>query len=543
MLHKVVHFAETAPKKAEKQAQEITEGIGKPEISFQEESKNKSTISQLHTLWKHWKSSIDYIDGGTKGAPKFPLPVGYFYLLKYLTFSKASDVRRAICVTLQKMANGGIYDQIGGGFCRYSTDVYWIAPHFEKMLYDNGQLVSLYAEAYRFFKETKYASVVKETLDFVKGELYAPEGLFYSSLDADSEGVEGKFYVWKYDELQAHWGKNAPLLMDYYNITPQGNWEHKKNILYITETATALSEKHTLTIDEIKAIVKKEKATLLKQRNNRVRPRLDDKILTSWNALMLKGFVDASIALGTKEYLDTAIKGAMVIKSKLTTSEHALYRNFKDGVPAINGFLDDYAYTIDLYLHLYQATFDEMWLQESIDLKNHLFKHFLDHQSNLFYFTSDLDPALITRNIEVVDNVTPSGNSQMARNLFLLGTILNDEKVIRHAELMLGRVQPRITGGTQYFANWASLQLDFLQQPAVVTITGGNAQIKRAQMGQHSPSNTIFVGGTSPGTLIEYSHRTFEKEATIYVCRGKTCEAPTMDVSEALLHVQQEKEK
>ena len=252
------------------------------------------------------------------------MPIGYQFLLHYNFLVKNSDVLKAVTVTLDKMAAGGIYDQVGGGFSRYSTDQYWKVPHFEKMLYDNALLVSLYSRAYQQTKNPKYKTVVQETLAFIKREMTSHEGGFFSSLDADSDGEEGKYYVWKLEELKYILGREADFIIDYYNLTLEGNWEDRKNILYISATDKQLADKYQITVSELNNRVFASKEILLKERSARVHPGLDDKIITSWNTLMLKAYIDAFEVFGNEDYLTAALKNAEFIASKLKFADHRL---------------------------------------------------------------------------------------------------------------------------------------------------------------------------------------------------------------------------
>ncbi len=274
----------------------------------------------------NWKSNLDYNQGGHQGAPKFPLPVGYQFLLQYYYLTQNADALKAVTLTLDKMADGGIYDQIGGGFARYSVDAYWKAPHFEKMLYDNAQLVSLYASAYQQTKDPEYQIIVSETLEFIQRELSSETGGFYSSLDADSEGEEGKYYVWTQDELQQILGKDADLIIDYYNVEEKGNWEHGQNILLKSGNETRIAKKYDISESELSKRVKNAKELLLKERQKRISPGLDDKIITSWNALMLKAYVDAYTVFDDKKYLEMALNNANSSVLRSNQADQRLYQ-------------------------------------------------------------------------------------------------------------------------------------------------------------------------------------------------------------------------
>ena len=312
--------------------------------------------------------------------------------------------------TLTRMAYGGIYDHVGGGFSRYAVDTKWHVPHFEKMLYDNGQLTSLYAKAYAVTKNDLYKSVVEETIGFVKEELMDTNGGFYSLLDADSldehgELEEGAYYVWKEEELSELLSADFKVFKDYYNINSYGFWEKGNYVLIRDKSDIEIAEKYGIAPPDLKQKMDAALSTLKEKREERPKPRLDDKILTSWNGLMLKGLVDAYRYLGKKEYLDLAIKNALFIEKAMIKNDHSLFRNHKEGESSINAFLEDYATVIEAYLALYEVTFDEKWLNHSKKLLDYTQLHFSDAASGMFFFTSDEDESLIRRSIETNDNV------------------------------------------------------------------------------------------------------------------------------------------
>lgn len=453
MLTQVLTFVKQRPDKAQQQAEALTQGVQASEIVYRNTEEAEFTTDDLDCIFTAWKGDMDYANGGHRGAPKFPLPVGYQFLLHYHYLTRNADALKAVTTILDKMAGGGIYDQIGGGFARYSTDEYWKVPHFEKMLYDNAQLVSLYSAAYQQTKDPRYKLIAGETLDFIRREMTSEEGGFYSSFDADSEGKEGKFYVWTRGELQRVLGGKADVIIDYYSVTENGNWEGGQNILFTSARDKEIADRYKITESELAQRVQEAKKVLLSERAGRIRPGLDNKILTSWNALMLKGYVDAYRVFDNKEYLGIALRNADFIIAKIKSSDGGLDRNYKNGTASINAFLDDYAFTASAFISLYQATFDERWLQEARQLTTYAIAHFYDEDSGMFYYTSDLDAALIARKMEITDNVIPSSNSEMAKNLFVLGQYFYDDEYIRKSEKMLINVGQDAFKGGAYYAN------------------------------------------------------------------------------------------
>jgi uncharacterized protein YyaL (SSP411 family) len=537
MLGQLVKFVEENPEKAEIQAKSLTQGVQSNEKIYLKKEKETFSTTDLNSIFDHWKKNIDYTNGGNHGAPKFPLPIGYQFLLHYSYSTQNKDALNAVNITLQKMANGGIYDQIGGGFSRYSVDTYWKAPHFEKMLYDNAQLVSLYSNAYQQTKDPYYKTIVVETLNFIKNELTSKEGGFYASLDADSEGEEGKFYVWSKKELLEILGDQANLIIDYYHVSDHGNWEENKNILLKKESDLSFAKKHSITENELTNRIQKAKQLLFKERNKRIHPTLDDKILTAWNALMLKAYIDAYQALGNKEYLAAALKNAAFINSKLVESDNKLNRNFKNGKSSINAFLDDYAFTISAYIAIYQANFNEDWLNKAQDLTTYVIKHFYNKNTGMFYYTSDTDTALIARKTEVTDNVIPASNSEMAKNLFVLGHYFNNAEYIAFSEQMLNNIKQETIAGANYYANWDILLTWFIDPPFEVAIVGENYEALRKEISSFYLPNVFLLGGNSEDSLDLLKNKLIDGQTTIYVCKNKTCSLPVTSITDALKQI------
>lgn len=495
--------------------------------------------SVLKTINLNFLKNIDFKKGGRIGSPKFPMPNNYQYLLNQnYHHPENSKLLEAVTTTLDKMADGGIYDHLGGGFARYSTDDIWKVPHFEKMLYDNSQLVSLYSQAYKLTKNPTYKKVVEETLEFIKREQTDKTGGFYSSLDADSEGEEGKFYVWTEDEINTALPdeKSNKIFKEYYSILPRGNWEHKKNILLRKKSVDKIAENYKLSIEDINASIAASKKTLMKIRDQRVRPGLDDKILTSWNALMLMGYIDAYKAFGNKEYLKTAKANANFIAKNQLRKDFRLDRNFKNGTSSINAFLDDYALTIQAFSAMYEVTFDEAWLQKADGLTKYALEHFFDKESGMFYYTSDLDPALIARKMVLADDAIPGSNSSMAKALFLVGTYMYKPEYIEKSKQMMQNMAPSIEEAQQpaFYSNWCSLYQSMVDPPYEVAIVGKNHAALRDDLMAHHLPNVLLLGGDDEGSLELLEGKLQEGETMIYVCQNKVCKFPVREVDKAL---------
>jgi hypothetical protein len=538
MLRYFVEMQNKTPQALIDQAQKVTEGVKNAEnVSFVEESAIAS-ISDLNSIFKKWEPRIDFDKGGRHSAPKFPMPANWEYLLQYHQLTDNSKALKAVTATLDNMAFGGIYDQLGGGFSRYSTDEDWLVPHFEKMLYDNAQLVSLYSHAYQLTKNPIYKTVVYETLDFIEKELTAPGGGFYSSLDADSEGEEGKYYVWTAEELTAILGQEAPLFSDYYNSTTNGNWEDKKNILFRKSSDKAIATKYKISLETLESKIKESSAKLLNARTKRVKPRLDDKILTAWNGLMLKGYIDAYRAFNEPAFLNKVLKNANFLARETITDSNEIMRNYKNNKATIHGLLDDYAFTISAFIDLYQATFNEKWLYKAKEVNDYAVTHFYDTKSGMFFYTHNNHSNLIARKMEVADNVIPSSNSEMARNLFFLGLYFDNANYTQKSKQMLTNVQQDVHNNIQYYSNWGRLEMLFIKQPFEIAIVGPNFENVRKTFDKKYLPNAIFLGGKTEGTLALLEGKLTKEETVIYVCQNKSCQRPTTDVGEALKQLQ-----
>ncbi len=498
----------------------------------------------------------DPVHGGFGGAPKFPLPIGYAFLLDHLALRGDTDIDSAVAKTVESgllaMARGGIFDQLGGGFSRYSVDAAWHAPHFEKMLYDNAQLVSVYARAYRSevlatAAAEEYADVLRDTLRFVAAELTSPDGLFYSSLDADSEGVEGKFYVWTYAELEALLdARQLALLQQVYGVSPEGNWEHGVNILHRRAGWQELSEQMwnqvqnwRLSPEQLQTASAEAFSRLAGVRSRRPRPALDDKILVSWNAMMVIGYVEAYLALHVPDYLAAAERAATALLRGFRQNDGRLLRTSAKGRTHVNAFLDDYANLAAACLKLYDVTFDKAWLDAATTSVDYALLHFSAPQRALLFYTSDLDTGLVTRRIETDDNVTPASNSVLADVLFTLGTILSRETYVDRAKGMLAEMLPTLEAAKHslYASRWLQLH-DRLSYPhyelAIVGPAAKGARLAIAKLGGLLPRATI-VGAESPANELPLiQDRYVENQTLYYVCEGGTCRLPTRDTTAAL---------
>jgi uncharacterized protein YyaL (SSP411 family) len=514
-------------------AEQLTAGLQQAELISVKKQGAEISAETLVASWKNWSLRIDNTEGGPNKAPKFPLPNNYQFLLQLgqtdlLPENENQVLNDHVALTLQKMARGGIYDQVGGGFARYSTDELWKVPHFEKMLYDNAQLVSLYAEAYRIQPVPIYKETVYDTLAFLRRELSAPEGVYYSALDADSEGEEGKFYTWTKEELQQAMGADFAQFETVYHIDELGLWEEEHYILM--RKMNAQTAEPGISYPKLA----EWKQLLLQARASRIRPGLDDKSLCSWNALLIKGYTDAYLAFGDDSLLDFAKHSATKLLACFSTGNGGLFHTYKNGQGRINGFLEDYCFTLEALIALYEATFETNWLDSATALCEYTLAHFADPQSGFFFFTSSADKALIARKLELSDNVVPASNSSMAKALFRLGHLLGKEEYLEKARHMLGAVQTEMRQYGAGYSNWALLQLWLTQPFYEVAIVGKDVDEMRKSFHRHGLANVIFAGSKSASTLPLLLNRHSEGTTQIFVCHNNACQAPVTSVDQAL---------
>ena len=488
---------------------------------------------------KSWSTTFDNKYGGPNRAPKFMMPNNLNYLLRYGIKNKDEQILDYVYLTLDNIAYGGVYDHIGGGFSRYSTDMKWHVPHFEKMLYDNAQLVSLYSQAYKATKNPLYEEVVKETLNYVKREMTHKDGAFYSSLDADSvsedgELEEGAYYVFNKKELELQLEKDFSIFSEYYNVTNYGKWEKENYVLIRKKSDQEIITEFSISQEELNQKKKNWKQLLLAYRNNRPKPRLDDKTLTSWNALMIKGYVDAYKAFQVPEYLNAAETNAQFLINHQLQENGALNHSYKDGKSTINGYLEDYAAAIDAFIALYEVTLNELWINKANELAAYTFENFFDAEKNMFYFTSKEDEKLVARNFEYRDNVIPASNSIMAKNLLILSHHFDNKKYLSTASKMLHNVQPEIESYPSGFSNWLDLMANFQDNFYEVVVVGKDASKKIAELNARYLPNILIAGSTSESKKPLLNYRYIDWETLIYVCVNNSCKLPVSNISEAL---------
>lgn len=467
VLKSLVYTFQNDKEKVEEYAVKLHEGLSVNELIAIPQDEPNLQSEKLVELVARWKKQFDWMEGGMSRAPKFPMPNNYGYLLAHSRFFKDEKLQEYVRLTLDKMAFGGIYDQIGGGFTRYSVDMIWKVPHFEKMLYDNAQLMELYAMGYEAFQVAHYKQIVLEIFTWLQREMKDESGAYFSALDADSEGEEGKFYCWNQAELKSLIHSDYDLFADYYAVSNRGFWEDDKYILLKTQSDVAFAKKWNIDVHDLENKVSDWKSLLLSERQKRIAPGLDHKCLTSWNAQLIKGMCRAYNALHQEEFLIEARKiGKWILSSQVQPNGH-LYHVNTNGVASIDGFLEDYAHAIDAFIQLYQRTGELTWLEHASIWASLVEKEFMHPESKMCYFTSN-DTQLVVRKMEIHDNVIPSSNSVMARNYFRLGTYFREDRWLEHARQMLANMYDGMETYGSGYSNWAHLLLEMNQGLAEV---------------------------------------------------------------------------
>lgn len=476
---------------------------------------------EIEQAYQATAPKFDKTWGGIDKAPKFIMPSVWQWLLRYYKITKNEEALAHVNLTLKRILYGGIYDQVGGGFARYSVDREWFAPHFEKMLYDNAQLLSLYAEAYALTKDSEYKRAVQETFDWLEREMKDPEGGYYAALDADSEGEEGKFYVWTDAELKSVLKDNYQAAYNHFECTTDGNWEHGNNIL---------KRKVDSVLDN--DLLNKIKSELLSVRDKRQKPGLDGKILSGWNALTIIGLTDAYRYLQEEKYL-IAAKGIIDFIEKKLLKDNVLFRSYKDKISTTEAFLDDYAALIAAYIAMHQVTLNEAYLIKAKTLTTSVLDKFYDDTDGFFYYSSKQD--LIARKKEVFDNVISSSNSMMARNLILLGQLFENEKWTAIAEQMIKSLAHVLRSELNYTANWGMAAMELYHSRAEVVVSGKNLHknVHKLQA-EFLPFALILKANESGALALGKGKTNEESDLKVYVCFNKTCKLPVSTMEEAL---------
>lgn len=532
LLNNLQYKFEKSPQEVERFAENLTEGIQQSEL-IQAPAKDVAFLPiVIDSMVLNWAPYFDTIHGGDQRDIKFPMPNNYEFLSQYAFHNQDTSILRHVDRTLTKMALGGIFDQVGGGFSRYSTDPEWKVPHFEKMLYDNAQLVSLYSNAYRRTKNPLYKDVVYQTLTWAYSEMMNDKGAYYSAIDADSEEEEGKFYVWTEEELKTALGDDYDFAKSYYEIGERTLWEGR-HILMRTMDDEAYAETNNMDINDVSKNAARIRDVLLAVRSSRVRPGLDDKALTSWNAMMQIALLDAYEVFGDELMLKGAIYNSDWLLNHQVNEDGKLFHTYKNGASTIDGFLDDYAFGISACIKLYENTFNEDYLKKADLMAQYALSHFFDANSGMFYYSSDTEGSLIARKMELTDNVIPSSNSVMANALYDLGILLYKNDYKEKARQMLANVYSDMPAFGSNYTNWGQLALKNIHTYYEVAVTGENCEQFRNEIHKVYHPDCLVMGAKSESKL-ELLEGKFLGETTVFVCIEGACKIPTNTVEAAL---------
>ena len=537
-LKQISQLYESDPTKFISYAERVQEGINS--LNVVESKKNSFENVNLNKYSESLLQDIDEEFGGFKGAPKFMMPNNLEFLLRYSIQERQENSKNKILKSLDMMAYGGIFDHVEGGFSRYSTDERWHVPHFEKMLYDNAQLMSLYSTGFKISKNEIYKQTIYKIHDFINSEMKDVSGGYYSSLDADSKledgtYAEGEYYTWRGVELRKIIQNEFDLFSDYFNVNNYGFWEDEKKYILIKKISDQeFVKKNNLESKEFNNIKSIWLNKLKIARKGKKKPSLDYKIITSWNGLMISGYVNAYKAIKDEVFKNEAIEAGEFIYSNLIKKDGGLFHNYVKGKSKINGYLEDYATIIQASLDLYEITLNQLWLERALELSEYVINNFSSSESELFYFTSKKDEDLITRSVEFRDNVIPSSNSIMAKNLFKLYHYFDKEEYYERSRNMSLSVTQEFETYPSGYSNWFDLIYNLKSNYYEVAVVGENAHEKVKQINSEYIPNKLIVGSTLENNLPLLKNRFVKNKTLIYVCVNKACKLPTESVEESI---------
>jgi uncharacterized protein len=470
--------------------------------------------------------NADKVEGGFGKAPKFPQTFTINCLLQSAYFLKDNAALLQAELSLIKMLNGGIYDQLAGGLSRYSTDEHWLAPHFEKMLYDNALFIIALSNAYLFTKKEVYKNAVEHVCDFLFAEMKDETGGYYAAIDADSEGLEGKFYVWNKAEIENLLGEAAPLFNAYYDVSEIGNWEHS-NIMRVLKPLEEIAKLFDLTNDKAQISISNSKKKLLEERNKRIRPSTDDKILLGWNALLVTAFCKAYAVLQEEKYLLEATSLFSFIEKAFQDSNERYFHTYKKGKATYPAFLDDYAYLIEACIHLQEITANEMYLHKANDLTNYVLKHFSDENSPFLYFTEEGQKDIIVRKIEIYDGATPSPNSVMAKNLLYLSLVYDNKEWYKRCLVMTESLKTIITKHPTSFGIWAATAMNIAAGINEIAIIGNDMIPQLQKVLHHYLPNKILQASFLESDMPLLKGKVNSQKTFLFLCRNFECSSPS----------------
>jgi len=528
----------------EAQAENLTEHLLQSNafgISSQGE-KNVFKKEKVNEAFENIMKNADKKWGGFGKAPKFPQSFVIQYLLRFFYATENKEALEQALLSIDRMIDGGIYDQVGGGFARYSTDTEWLVPHFEKMLYDNALLVSVISEAYQISNDKRYKEVIEETIQFVQRELMHPEGGFYAALDADSEGEEGKFYVWEHAEVIELLKEDGVNFCDFFDITPDGNWE-EKNILQRKKKEEIFCREKNISLGELQRIVQKGKRVLLEKRNKRIRPQTDDKILLGWNALMNTALSKAFAATGNESFKKLAIDNMDFLLSRVAENGTVdFFHSWKNNIAKQPAFLDDYAFLIQALIQLQEITGDTNYLEKAKMITEHVLERFNDSDTYFFFYTNTNQTDVIVRKKEVYDGAQPSGNAIMANNLYRLGLYFDESRWKEKSVQMISSLANAIVRYPTSFGVWACILLEIsIGTNEIVVISEESQRILTQVLKEYIPHKIIMSGSDGSNSFPLLSGKEKNKEAALYLCRDYTCENPVPSIN-ALIDLIRRKE-
>ena len=531
VLTKISKSYKEDPERAQEYANMVAEGIKQSNIISLEEEPQKLNRKILVENVNKWAKNWDLQWGGDKTQEKFMLPSSLSFLMDYALIEKDEKALQHLRNTLNKISNRGVYDHIGGGFFRYSTDTEWKVPHFEKMLYDNAQLLGLYSRAYRAFEDDEYKETALGIIKFLNSSMSNSSGGFYSAMDADSEGEEGKFYTWTSADLKNSLSSEYKDFSNYYSIVPIDK-DAKRNVIFKTRADQEFlkTKGKEMTLSELNAKKKQWKELLFEKRRERAMPAIDDKIIISWNALAISGYVEAYRAFEEKEYLEAAKSTFKFIKDK-GIQDGRLIHSYKEGGRHVDAFLDDYAYLIRASIDLYSVTQDPEYLEFSRTMMEKTELNFNSENSVQYRYSMNED--LISPILKIDDGILPSPNSVMAENLFLMGHIYYNNEWVKKSESMVAGVQSAVAENPAAYAKWNHLYLKHAYSFLEIAITGKNASELYAGMMKNYYPNSIIAGTREESSIPIFEERFIPGETYIYVCENRSCKRPVTSAEEA----------
>ncbi|MDR6300193.1 thioredoxin domain-containing protein [Mesonia maritima] len=532
-LFQLKDLYKSAPEKMYEYAEKLEKGLQQLNIIDPSNEKEEFSTSFIDEVLKKWRENFDHLHGGMKGAPKFLMPNNYHFLLRYGAQLQHKEIVEFVEFSLTKMIYGGIYDTLGGGFSRYSVDERWHIPHFEKMLYDNAQMISLLSDAYLVTKNPLFKETAIKTLAFLEEEFHAEENGFYSALDADSvdeknQSKEGAFYTWKKKELEEILQDDFQIFAEYYNVNHTGYWEEGNYVFIRTKSAEEIAEQFSTTTRELEKIISRCKKKLISVRKKKAKPGLDTKILTSWNALTITAYCDAYRVFQNEKYIEIA-ENTLNFLWENRFKNGTITRSFKKNNEEISGCLDDYAFLIEACLKFYENTFQEKWISRAKTLTDYCLSYFFDEDKNVFFYTSSKEDGLFIKTIETEDNVIPSSNSAMAKNLGQLSKIYRNKEYEKISKTLLKNIQPRINEYPMGYSNWLMLFMNYSSSTFELLFSGENFKENLKSIHKHYLPQLLKVGKNKNISeklpILKYNEDS--QKNSLLLCTEDRCFLPT----------------